>query len=253
MTDKPSCPGLAAFLLALTLSLGTAGPAASAGHDRPGYGPLRFQMTRSQVARLYPKMKRIEAGHFDLNSPRKWLGRTWRTVAVFQNDRLVAVTILTAYDPAHFRQVATTAQRDLGRPGVYQKNQKKLLYWRQSRRVIVLGASRVGTRPVTFMRFMPRQKTTATPSPSRKTPSPPDRPGTPGRKPASGVWRATGEYQVCSGRVPYRFCSSRFAWGTGRTEIEAQVSCNNHMARMVQILTMGGSTAYIVRRCRVIK
>ncbi len=207
-------------------------------------------MTRSQVARMYPGMKRIEAGHYDLKSPLKWLGRTWRTVAVFTGDHLSAVMILTAYDPAHFRQVAGAARRDLGRAVVFQK---KWLYWRQSRRMIILGASRVGRRPVTFMRFMPLKKAAAAPKPPRKTPALPVRPGAPGQKPASGVWRATGEYQVCSGRVPYRFCSSRFAWGTGRTETEAQVSCANHMARMVQILTMGGSTAYIVRHCRVIK
>ncbi len=104
---------------------------------------------------------------------------------------------------------------------------------------------------MTFMRFMPLQKAAAKPAaPPRTTPTPTPAPG---QKPASGVYRATGEYQVCSGRVPYRFCSSRFAWGTGRTETEAQVSCSNHMARMVQILTMGGSTVYIRSRCRVIK
>jgi hypothetical protein len=250
MTGKAPTLARVRLLLALLLSLGTAGTAAAAGYDQPGFGRLRFEMTRSQVARIYPGMKRIEAGHYDLAAPLKWLGRTWRTVAVFQGDRLSAVMILTAYDPAHFREVAAAAQKDLGRSGVYQK---KLLYWRQSRRMIVLGASRVGGRPVTFMRFMPLRKAAAKPAPPPKTTPPPGPRPAPSQKKTSGVYRATGEYQVCSGRVPYRFCSSRFAWGAGRTEIEAQVSCSNHMARMVQILTMGGSTAYIVRHCRVIK
>lgn len=234
---------VALTVVGLTL-LGSGRGASGAAFDRPGYGPLRFGMTKARVARAYPKLKLIQADHYDLQAPLKWAGRTWRTVAVIQGGRLAAVMVLTAYDPAHFRQVVTTAGRDLGPPRVYQK---KLLFWRQSQRVIVLGWTKVGDRPTTFMRFMPLKKTAA-PQPPAQAP-----PAAPATKPASGVFRATGEYQVCSGRVPYRFCSSRFAWGTGRTETEAQVSCSNHMARMVQILTMGGSTAYIIRNCRVIK
>ncbi|MBU0516670.1 MAG: hypothetical protein KJ621_18090 [Proteobacteria bacterium] len=230
---------------------GPARDAVGAAFDRPGYGRLSFGMTKAQVAKAHPKLRLVQAGHYDLHSPLKWVGRTWRTVAVFRGGRLAAVMVLTAYDPAHFQQVVKTAGQDLGRPRVFRQ---KLLFWRQSRRVIVLGWTQVSGRPTTFMRFMPSHQT-AVPKPSTRAPprTTTKKPGLTGKKPVSGIYRATGEYKVCSGRVPYRFCFSRFVWGAGRTETEAQINCNNHLSRMVTIHTMGGSTAYLTRYCRVIK
>ncbi len=229
--------------------LGSGRGASGAAFDRPGYGPLRFGMTQAQVARAYPKLKLIQADHYDLQAPLKWAGRTWRTVAVIKGGRLAAVMVLTPHDPVHFRQVVQTARRDLGPPRVFRQ---KLLFWRQSQRVIVLGWTKIGGRPTTFMRFMPLRKTAAPQPPAKAPPrAPAKKPGL--KKPASGIFRAKGEYQVCRGEVPYRFCSTRSVYGAGRTAALAIVSCNNQLTSMLAYSSIGSSRAYLTRYCRIIK
>jgi hypothetical protein len=238
MTAKSAALTSGGLLLALALWLAAAGSAPAAGYDQPGYGRLRFGMTTSQVARLYPGLKPIQAGYYDLKAPLKWVGRTWQTVAVFTGGKLSGVMILTAYDPAHFSRVSAAAKKDLGAPGVFRK---KLYYWRQTARMIALSWGPVGRKQMTYMRFMPLVKAAAKPAPK------------PGRKPATGVFRAKGEYQVCQGEAGYRYCSTRTVYGAGRTAALAVVNCNSHLTSMLAYSNIGSAKAYLTRYCRVVK